>query len=161
MCCNISGQSWLVSMKLTPCKKASKIQMPHFWWKCFIYRLWAPANGQWFRDKLSVIVYGGWSGCQLDGSNRRKWVCNPFKQRRYVRIWSTQRHYLVLLFWWIGTLSHQNRGQKQNTWRISKRNIQVMLQEMVQVCMMSGSKARSTTGRNNKNNESSDCSCFL
>lgn len=44
-------------------------------------------------------------------------------------------------------------GQKQYTWGISKRNIQVMLQEMVFV-------SRVAAEQNNNNNENGDSSPF-
>ena len=61
---------------------------------------------------ISIIAYNA-DGMAHGCTCRRKRVCNPFKQRRHVRIWSKWRQNFSL-FWWTRTLPHRNWSETRN-----------------------------------------------
>ena len=79
------------------------------------YWLWIVVNSQCFcKNYSNHCLLRGWNAWLSHGCKcRRKRVCNPFKQRRHVRVWSKWRHNFSL-FWWTRTSSHRNWSQTRN-----------------------------------------------
>ena len=126
MCCNVSDQSWMNSIKLAEENvRVSLLRKLLFLSVLNFVNHWSRKN--YFNHCL--IRLNSFQRLQIDVQLKPKEA--SFKHRCHVRIWSKWRH-IFSLFWWTGTLLQRKWSERTylRDKQSVKRNIQVMVQEI-------------------------------